>query len=56
MTPKEFTKEMRRFTVLYEGDREVTHALGDVLMMRVLRECGFKEGVDIFDAMEKWYA
>lgn len=37
-------------------DPEVTHAHADNLMVEVLREMGFGEGLDIYDQIAKWYA
>ena len=39
-----------------EFDREIAHFDADELMMELLKELGYSEGVEIFDKMPKWYA
>lgn len=56
MTPKKFKQEMERISKLYKGDQEAVHSHMDRLMCSTLRELGYDEGIDIFDAEPKWYA
>jgi hypothetical protein len=57
MTPEEFAARMRE---LYPQngvyDNEQAHVRADELMCELLRSLGYGEGVDIFDAAERWYA
>ncbi len=53
MTPEEFAKRMREIATY---DTEARHSEGDDLMMRVLKDLGYAEGVKVFDGMHKWYA
>lgn len=58
MTPEEFAAKMRE---IYDAphddvDREQAHQDADGLMMQVLKELGFGDGVEVFGNAEKWYA
>ncbi len=53
MTPKEFAEKMRAIPT---GDTEADHGRADDLMCELLRSLGYGEGVDAFEAMDKWYA
>jgi hypothetical protein len=53
VTPEEFKTRM---IALRTGDEEADHARGDDLMCEALRSLGYGEGVEAFEAMEKWYA
>lgn len=54
MTPEEFKKRMQEAAALeYE---EVAHPDADGVMCDLLRELGYGDGVDVFEAMPKWYA
>ena len=37
-------------------DEEIRHVMADGLMMDLLISLGYEEGVEVFDAMDKWYA
>ena len=54
MTPEEFKKEMLEISKL--GDLEGSHKIADNLLCKILKEFGYKEGVEIFEKMTKWYA
>lgn len=71
MTPAEFAAEMkaiieRNTSVVndhnypwYEGTLFATedcHREHDKLMMILLRQLGYGEGIDIFESTKKWYA
>lgn len=60
MTPEEFAKKMEalaeRKTRFPNCDVEDNHILMDALMCKCLRSLGFGEGVDIYEATEKWYS
>lgn len=53
MTPEDFAAQMRALAA--DRDIEKTHGLADDLLCEVLRVHGYGEGVDVFDAMDKWY-
>ena len=55
-TPEEFTKKMQQIFDDFGGDEEAAHGEMDDLMCEVLIELGYKEGIEIFDKQEKWYA
>lgn len=55
MTPAEFADRMKRVSDECD-DTEIAHSIGDGLMLEILREAGYGEGCDIFEAMDKWYA
>lgn len=54
MTPQEFKERMEHIATV--GDIEEGHAEADRLMCELLRELGYKDGVVVYDAMNKWYA
>jgi hypothetical protein len=58
MTPEEFAAAMQKIATHQERgyDEEPRHADADGLMMQVLSELGYGEGVEIFSEMPKWYA
>jgi len=55
MTPEEFAAKMRK---IYEGryDLERYHGDADDLMVLLLRQLGYGEGVDLFEGSERWYS
>lgn len=55
MSPEEFAAEMRK---IYEGsyDLERYHGDADDLMVLMLRQLGYGEGVDLFEKSERWYS
>lgn len=65
MTPEEFKTHMENISknVMELDDQnpdmpsmiEVAHIKADELMCKTLIELGYKEGVDIFKRMEKYY-
>lgn len=55
MSPEKF-KEVMNDAIKEGFDPELTHAIMDGLMCKLLRELGYGEGVDIFEKSEKWYA
>ena len=56
MTPEQFREAMKEIDAKYGADTEGAHALADDLICKVLRELGYGEGIDAFEAMHKWYA
>ena len=54
VTPAEFRKQMD--WLAQPGDPESSHGMMDDLMCKVLTEHGYGEGVEIFNAADKWYA
>ena len=40
----------------YNNDWETTHSVMDELMEEVLRELGYGEAMDIYEATTRWYA
>ena len=61
-TPKEFEERMLAIEKEYGtypdgyGHEENFHFEADTLMKKLLRELGYKNGVDIFDRNNKWYS
>ena len=55
MTPAEFAKRMADIKRT-QNDTEHRHVLADRLMSECLKSNGFGAGVEIFNAMDKWYA
>lgn len=55
ITPEEFSRRMRKIYDECVGS-ELAHIMMDNLMCEVLKSLGYKEGVDIFQSMSKWYA
>ncbi len=54
MTPDEFTAAMRAILKLIDHEEE--HKAADGLLCQALRELGYGEGVDLFEASTRWYA
>lgn len=54
ITPKQFALRMKKIAA--DCDRESRHSNADDLMCNLLRDLGYGEGVETFDAMGKWYA
>ncbi len=53
MTPDEFKIKMEE--AMRESDAEDRHIMGDRLMITLLHELGYGEGVELFDQETKWY-
>lgn len=49
-----FVDRMRE--IAGSGDTEGAHANADALMVRLLRDCGYEDAMDIYEAMPKWCA
>lgn len=56
MTPDEFKNEMLKIDEKYGGDLESCHAYMDDLMCSLLTDLGYKDGIEIFNNTDKWYA
>lgn len=60
MTPEEFAEYMQFLHDLNEHgdgyDKEWTHIGMDALMCELLRDLGYKKGIEIFDKTSKWYS
>jgi hypothetical protein len=56
MTPIEFALKMGEISRSYSGDPEAAHGKADDLMCEMLRSLGYGDGVNAFEAMDKWYA
>ena len=56
MKPKEFRNEMIVLSEMYPNDPEAFHYYADELLCALLRELGYGEGIDVFDAAGKWYS
>lgn len=58
MTPKEFENRMLFLEQEYGRgeDEETFHHEADDLMMKVLIQLGYENGVEIFDRNPKWYS
>ena len=54
MTPEEFEQEMR--TISHRSDTELAHMDADALLCRVLADAGYRNGVEVFREMDKWYS
>lgn len=54
MSPDEFKAQMAEYS--RSDDEEYRHIDADALMCKVLAELGYKDGIRIFRAMDKWYA
>lgn len=54
MSPKEFLIEMEKINQM--TDIEERHKEADVLMAKVLMDLGYKDGVDVYKRMKKWYS
>lgn len=55
-TPEEFTRELKKILAEHSGDNEVLHAKCDELMISLLDELGFVEGVKILLEVDKHYS
>ena len=53
MTSEEFVKKMS--DIQKESCLEKRHIAADMLMCHLLCSLGYKDGVAIFNAMDKWY-
>lgn len=53
---EEFKEKMIELEVMYEDDPELMHIQMDELMANTLKSLGYKDGVDIFNKVHKWYA
>lgn len=56
MTPEEFKNKMQEIYDKSYGGGEDSHIAADMLLCEVLTQLGYKEGIDIFNSMEVWYA
>lgn len=56
MTPEEFKNKMQEIYDKSYGGGEEGHIMADMLLCEVLTQLGYKEGIDIFNSMEVWYA
>lgn len=54
MTPEEFCEKMKEFAGEY--DKECAHIDADALMCDVLEQFGYKDGVEVFKNMPRWYS
>lgn len=54
-TPEQFAAEMGAIRDVSEADPERYHGEADDLLCQMLEELGYKEGVELFRDMEKWY-
>ena len=54
MAPNEFKDMMEEISK--SDDTELRHMDADDLMCEALKELGYSEGIEIFEAMYKWYA
>ena len=54
MGPKEFEKRMKIIQDCKDAER--AHGESDDLMCPVLRDLGYKNGVEIFEESERWSA
>lgn len=53
MTPEEFAKAMKKAS---DYDEEDAHSKMDGIMADLLRQLGYREGIDIFENTNKWYS
>lgn len=54
MSPDNFRAEMGLLNMGQDAERE--HELADHLLCELLESLGYKEGVEVFRAMNKYYA
>jgi ABC-type uncharacterized transport system fused permease/ATPase subunit len=47
-------KKMRK--ALANPDTEEAHALADEILVKLLRQLGYKELCDLYERVDKWYA
>ena len=52
-TPKEFAITMQS---LKGGDLEISHVEMDDAIVKLLRQLGYGEAMDIYESQHKWYA
>lgn len=55
ITPEAFKTRMANIFYSAGKDVESCHGQMDDLMCELLRNLGYGEGIDIFEAAEKWY-
>ena len=53
---RDYVAEMKTIAEKYKADPEAMHTEADKLLCEILRFHGYGEVVDIFDAMDIWYA
>jgi hypothetical protein len=57
MTPKLFAEKMKKLNIEFgHADPEALHGCADDLMCLTLTQLGYKEGVEIFEDMNKKYS
>lgn len=56
MTPDEFAKRMKHLATSNPGDPEYFHRDADCLMMNLLNQLGYQDGVKIFSETKKFYS
>lgn len=56
LTPEEFAERMRKIPEINGAfDHEANHIDADTLICDLLKSLGYREGVQIFKKMEKYY-
>lgn len=56
ITPEEFKEWMEYLVISNPGDPETFHMLADGLMMDLLIQLGYIDGIKVFMNAKKWYA
>ena len=56
MTPEEFWLKMCTLQTKYNNNPEILHIEMDKLICKLLKELGYKKGVEVFERAEKWYS
>lgn len=56
ISPEEFKETLMRFEETWGDDTEEIHMRMDDLMMHVLKNLGYSEGVEIINNTPVWYA
>lgn len=56
MTPEQALHELTLITTRPKGDQEAQHMQADAVLCELLEYLGYKEIVDMFDKIDKWYA
>ena len=56
ISPNGFAEIMRSEFERTHGEPEAFHDAADKLMMKILRQFGYGQGVDFFNDQEVWYA
>jgi len=56
MTPEQFRDAMKQIRDDNSWNTEAMHCRMDALMCEALSGLGYQEGVEIFEAQDKWYA